>query len=115
MDTIPVIALKNKSKEGRYLAAHMDVGDWDDPDLDVEIDEIENAFLIYREDLSKPGEKDIEQLKAESETYKKFMFDKFGEDALVTFDMEKWLQVYEPVHLEITREQLEYARDLDLD
>ncbi|WP_445506826.1 hypothetical protein [Niallia sp. 03190] len=112
MKTVPVIALKNKSKENRYLAANMDVGDWSDPELDVSIDEIGNAFLIWRKDLSKPTEKDIDEVKAASEAYKKFMFEKFGENAIVSFDFEKLLKEYDPVDLEITREQFEQAKEI---
>jgi hypothetical protein len=114
VEKIPVIVFKNKSKEGRYLAASIDVGDWSDEDLDISIDDIENAFMIWRKDLSKPNEQDIEQLKDESEAYKKMMVEKFGEDAIISFDVEKWLQLYEPVNLEITKEQFEHAIDLAL-
>lgn len=112
MKKIPVIVFKNKSKVDRYLAANMDVGDWDDDALDVSINEIENAFMFWRKDLAKPNEEDIEQLKNDSRAYKKFMIEKFGNDALVSFDVERWLEYYEIVHLEVTREQYEYAREL---
>jgi hypothetical protein len=112
MSKIPVMVLKNKSKEDRYLAASMDVGDWSDEDLDLKIDEIENAFMVWRKDLSKPTDQDLEQLKKESAAHKKFMIEKFGDDALISYDVEKWLEYYEPIHLEITEEQFEHARDL---
>lgn len=92
----------------------MELGDWDDKNLDVTINNIECAFLIWRTDFSKPNERDIEKLKAESAEYKKFMLEKFGNDAIISFDVEKWLEYYEPVHLEITREQYEQARELAL-
>lgn len=112
MKSIPVIVLKNKSKENRYLAASMDVGDWDDPDLDVTQDEIQNAFMIWRKDLTKPTEEDLALVKEESEAHKKYMNEKFGKEAVVSYDVEKWLKYYEPVHLEITKEQYEHARNL---
>jgi hypothetical protein len=113
-EKVPVMALKNKSKENRYLAASIDVGDWSDEDLDVSIDDIENAFMIWKKDFSKPNEQDVDQLKAESEAYKKMMVGKFGKDAIISFDVEKWLQFYEPVNIEITREQFENVLDLVL-
>ena len=115
MNKIPVIAFKNKSKESRFLAASLDVGDWSDEDLDVSIEDIENAFMIWRKDLSAPNEQDVESLKAESAAHKKIMRDKFGPDAMVSFDMEEILNFYDPVHLEITKEQYEHALELSLD
>jgi hypothetical protein len=109
---IPVIAFANKSKVNRYLAASMDFGDWEDPDLDVKQEEIENAFMIWRNDLTKPTEQDLENLKAESAAHKKNMHDKFGPDAMVSFDMEEILEHYEPLYLEITQEQYEIALSL---
>jgi hypothetical protein len=109
---IPVIVLKNKQKEARYLASSMDVGDWSDKDLDVSIDDIENAFMIWRKDLTKPTEQDLAEVKAESVAHKKYMLEKFGENAVISYNVEKWLEYYEPVHLEISIEQYEYARDL---
>lgn len=110
---VPVIVFKAKNKEDRFLAASIDVGDWSDPDLDVTRDDIQNAFMIWRNDFSQPGEQDIEKLIEQSEAHKKFIFEKFGKDGFTSFDVEKWLEIYEPVHLEITKEQYEYARDLD--
>lgn len=112
MGKVPVIAFKNKTKEDRYLAQSMDVGDWEDPDLDIKSDEMENAFMIWRIDLTKPTEEDLENVKAESAAHKKHMIDKFGPDVMVSFDMEEILKIYEPVHLEITKEQYEHALSL---
>lgn len=109
---IPVIALKNKLKENRFLAANMDVGDWEDPDLDVAIDDIGNAFLIWRKDLTKPTDEDLENVKEASARHKKYMFDKFGENAIVSYDVEEWLKHYDPVDLEITKEQFEQAKEI---
>jgi len=111
MRKIPVIALKNKSKENRFLAASMDVGDWDDPELDVALVDIGNAFLIWRKDLTQPTDEDLENVKEGSIQHKKYMVEKFGEDAIVSFDVEEWLKHYEPIHLEITEEQFEIAKD----
>lgn len=110
MRKIPVIALKNKSKENRFLAANMDVGDWDDLELDVALDDIGNAFLIWRKDLEKPTEEDLENVKQGSIQHKKYMIEKYGKDAIVSFDVEEWLKYYEPIHLEITEEQFEIAK-----
>jgi hypothetical protein len=59
MNTIPVIVLKNKLKEDRYLASSIDVGDWEDPDLDVTLNDIESAFIVWRKDFKKPNEEDV--------------------------------------------------------
>lgn len=112
MSKIPVMVLKNKSKENRFLAASMDAGDWDDPDLDVTKENIKNAFMVWRKDLSPTTEKDLEQLKSDSAAYKKLMIKKFGDDAIISFDVEKWLEHYDPVHLEITKSDFERARNL---
>lgn len=111
MPLIPVMAFKNKSKENRFLALSIDHGDFNDPELDVSLDNVEDAFLIYREDLTKPTDKDLDNVKAESEAHKKYLLDKFGENAFSSFDVEEWLKHYDPVHLEITQEQFEMAKD----
>lgn len=110
MRKIPVIALKNKSKENRFLAANMDVGDWSDPELDVALDDIGNAFLIWRKDLTQPTNDDLEDVKRGSIQHKKYMIEKYGKDAIVSYDVEEWLKYYEPIYLEITKEQFEIAK-----
>ncbi|XQY90661.1 hypothetical protein ACNRWW_14135 [Metabacillus sp. HB246100] len=112
---VPVIVLKNKSKEDRYLASHMDFGDWEDPDLDVKLNEVECAYMIWRKDLSVPNEVDVENVKKESEELKKFMIKKFGDAAFVSFDFEEILKVYEPINIEISYEKFEIAKDLNED
>lgn len=112
---VPVIVLKNKTKNNRYLASHMDSGDWEDPDLDVKIDEIECAYMIWRDDLSVPNESNVEEVRKFSEIYKKHMIDKFGEDAIISFDFEEILKVYDPVNIEIPYEKFEIAKDINED
>ncbi|MFS0560118.1 hypothetical protein AB1K91_05215 [Terribacillus sp. 179-K 1B1 HS] len=109
---IPVIAFKNKNKDNRYLAASMDAGDWSDEDLDVTLRDIGCAYLVWREDLSKPDQADIEQLLESSRKYKQFMKDNFGDDAMVSFDVDGWLEMYDPVKLEITEKQLQQAKEM---
>jgi hypothetical protein len=109
---IPVMAFKSKSKENRFLAANIDVGDWSDPDLDVLLDNIENASLIWRKDLTKPTDKDLNKLKELSAEHKKHMIEKFGDNAMISFDVEEWLKHYDPVHLEITRKQFNHAKEI---
>ncbi|WP_163538279.1 hypothetical protein [Gracilibacillus sp. YIM 98692] len=111
MNTIPVIAFKNKAKKDRFLSNGPDAGDWSDDDLDVSVSEIENAFMIWRGDLTKPTDKDVEALKEESKAHKNFMLDQYGTDAVINFDVEQWLEQYEPVNLEITKEQWELAKE----
>ena len=111
--TIPVIVLKHKEKESRYLASSMDFGDWEDPDLDVKLDEIECAYMIWREDLSVLDETDVEEVKKFSAFHKQYMIDKFGKDAIVSFDMEEILKVYVPVNIEIPYEKFKLAKSLN--
>lgn len=113
MKKVPVIVFQNKENKDRYLASSMDVGDWEDENLDITIDEIENAFMIWHANLQKldMDEAIQEQIK-HSRAYKKAMIDKFGENAIVTYDVEGWLEMYDPVHFEITIEQFEHARNL---
>lgn len=110
---VPVIVLKNKNKDNRYLASHMDFGDWEDPDLDVTFDNIDCAYMIWREDLSLPDASDVEEVRKFSEIHKKYMIDKFGEDAFVSFDFEEILKVYEPQNIEISYGTFEIAKDLN--
>ncbi|WP_200411389.1 hypothetical protein [Virgibacillus salexigens] len=102
---IPAIAFKNKNKIDRYLSNGLDAGDWSDEDLDVAHESLENAFLIVRDGHSMPTDEDVEALLGESKAYKKFMIDKFGDDALISFDVERWFEHYEPVFVKLTEEQ----------
>ncbi|WP_121605544.1 hypothetical protein [Virgibacillus sp. Bac332] len=108
---VPAIAFKNKDKTERYLSNGPDAGDWSDEDLDVAHESLEDAFLIVREDHSMPTDEDVEALLEESKAYKKFMIDKFGDDALISFDVEKWLEHYEPVLVELTEEQYTASKE----
>lgn len=110
---VPVIVLKNKTKDNRYLASHMDFGDWEDPDLDVTFDNIDCAYMIWRDDLSVPDALDVEEVRKFSEIHKKYMLDKFGEDTFVSFDFEEILKVYEPKNVEIPYGTFEIAKDLN--
>ncbi|WP_182200110.1 hypothetical protein [Paraliobacillus salinarum] len=107
MKTVSVIAFKNKDKDNRFLSNGMDAGDWSDEDLDVHIDNIENAFMIWRKDFSKPTENDVDDLLKQSQAHKKLMIKRFGDDAIINFDVENWLIQYEPINLEITKEQFQ--------
>ncbi|CDQ41486.1 hypothetical protein [Virgibacillus salexigens] len=109
---IPAIAFKNKNKIDRYLSNGLDAGDWSDEDLEVAHESLEDAFLIIREDHSVPTDEDVEALIEESKAYKKFMIDKFG-DNLISFDVEKWLEHYEPVLVELTEEQYTASKEWD--
>ncbi|KAB8139286.1 hypothetical protein F9U64_01285 [Gracilibacillus oryzae] len=108
---IPVIAFKNKAKEDRYLANGPDAGDWDDEELDVHIDDIQNAFLIWRIDKTKPTQEDLENIIKESREHKQNMIERFGDASLISYDVEKWLEDYEAAWIEITKEQLEASKE----
>ncbi|MBU8598462.1 hypothetical protein KM908_20330 [Alkalihalobacillus clausii] len=111
--TIPVIVFKSKSKEDRYLALSPDAGDWSDPDLDVSIEDIERARMIYRDDLTKPDATDVEEWRRLSNGFKKAMRESYGYDAPISFDVELWLKHYEPVNIELTQEQFDAAKEWD--
>lgn len=98
---VPVIVLKHKQKEGRYLAADIDVADFSDPDGDVTMDDIQDAFIIVRNDRQKPGQLEIDEVIAHSEAHKTYMHEKFGDRASVSYDVAKWLETYEPVNIDM--------------
>ncbi|WP_419893252.1 hypothetical protein [Oceanobacillus kimchii] len=110
---INAIAFKNKSKEDRFLSNGPDAGDWSDEDLDVKIDSIEDAFLIVREDRSTPNDDDLKNLVMESRMHKKIMKERFGEDAIISFDVDEWFKHYDPVLISITEEELEASKKWD--
>jgi hypothetical protein len=112
VNMIMAIVLRNKTNQDRYLAASMDVGDWEDENLDVTIDHIQNAYLIIRKDLSIPTIADFEEHKTLHARHKQYMIDKFGEDALIGLDFEGACEHYEPVNIEITQEQYDYSKEL---
>lgn len=102
---IPVMLLKNKAKDEHFLASGVDFIDEGDPDGDVTLKYVENAFAIVRNDFQAPTNEDLERVKAMSVEHKKNMIAKFGEHAVVFYDVEKWLQSYKPINVEITLEQ----------
>lgn len=95
--TIPAIAFKAKNKEGRYLCDGLDCGDWDDEYLDTAV--LHDALLIIRNDLSKPGEKDIE------DCYN------FFSKLPMSNDVQFMKDHYDPVEVELTLEQLAIVRE----
>ena len=109
---VPVMVLKNKSKENRYLAASPDDGDWDDPDLDVTLEDIENGYMIWRKDLMPPTEKEYEAAKKAFASYKRALQERFGPDAHLGLDFDQVVKDYEPVNIEISADQFEYAKHL---
>lgn len=109
---VSVMVLKNKSKENRYLAASPDDGDWEDPDLDVTLEDIENGYMIWRNDFSPPTEKEFEAAKKTFAEYKRVMQERFGPDAFIGLDFDQVVKDYEPVNIEISLDQFEYAKHL---
>lgn len=112
MNKVPVIVLRNKTNLDRYLASSMDVGDWDDENLDVTVKDIQNAYLIVRKDLAVPTTADFEEHKALHAKFKQMLIEKFGENACISMDFEGVCEAYEPVNIEITKEQYDYAKEL---
>jgi hypothetical protein len=107
---IPAIALRNKTNSDRYLAANSDVGDWDDENLDVTLDNIQNGYLIIRKDLIAPTMADFEERKEWHQKLKDVLTNMFGPDPFVSLDFEAVCEHYDPVNIEITPEQFEYAK-----
>jgi len=101
LSDVPVIVLKNRSKEGRYLAESADLGDWGDEDLDVTMDDIENAFIIVRDDYTVPDFTDVENKQQEFAIYKSMLQETFGSNAFISFDFEEALKHYEPINITI--------------
>lgn len=90
---VPAIVFKNRHKEGRYLPESMDLGDPDDDDLDITIDEIENALIVVSDDLTTPDEKDVQKVR---DFFKSIKF---------ALDFDVVDVHYEPVHVKLTIEQ----------
>lgn len=112
MNKVPVMVLRNKTNPSRYLAASMDVGDWEDENLDVTIKDIQNAYLIVRKDLTVPTIADFEEHRALHAVWKKALIKQYGDDACISLDFEGVCEHYEPVNIEITQEQYDYSREL---
>ncbi|SDD27876.1 hypothetical protein SAMN02799630_02855 [Paenibacillus sp. UNCCL117] len=112
MNKVPVMVLRNKSNPDRYLAASMDVGDWDDENLDVTLNDIQNAYMVVRKDLSRPTAADFEEHKALHAKWKQVLIEKYGENACISLDFEGVCEHYEPVNIEITQDQYNYSKDL---
>ncbi|MNW46850.1 hypothetical protein D3C74_241640 [compost metagenome] len=112
MNKIPVMVMRNKTNAERYLAANVDVGDWEDENLDVKLDDIQNAYMIVKKDLSVPTNEDFENVKIVHALTKKIMIEKYGDNAFISLDFEGVCEAYEPVNIEITQEQYKYALDM---
>lgn len=112
MGKVPVMVLRNKTNPERYLAASADVGDWDDENLDVTLDNIGDAYMIARRDQSVPTLEDFEEHKKFHAEHKRRMIERFGDSAIIGLDFESVCEHYEPGIIEITQEQYEYAREM---
>lgn len=109
ISTVPVIVLKHRGKDGRYLAADIDVADFSDPDGDVTMDDIQDAFIIVRNDRQKPGQPEIDEVIAHSEAHKAYMLEKFGDRASISYDVAKWLETYEPINIDMPVDKFNLA------
>ena len=109
---IPVMVLRNKTNPDRYLAASVEVGDWKNENLDVTMEDIQNAYMITRNDLTPPMPEDFEEHKEVHAKHKRLLIERFGENACISLDFEGVCESYEPINIEITLEQYEYAKEL---
>lgn len=109
---IPVMVLRNKTNPERYLAASADVGDWDDENLDVKLNDIQNAYMIIRKDLAIPTAADFEDHKKWHAELKRVLTEKWGPAPFISLDFDGVCEHYEPINIEITQEQYEYAKSL---
>ncbi|SYX87671.1 hypothetical protein [Paenibacillus alvei] len=80
--------------------------------MDVTLKGIQNAYMIIRKDHSAPTTEDFEEHKKWHAELKRVLTEKFGSDPFVSMDFEAVCEHYEPVNIEITNEQLEYAMEL---
>ncbi|PWW06315.1 hypothetical protein DFQ01_103217 [Paenibacillus cellulosilyticus] len=109
---IPIMVLRNKTNPERYLAANIDVGDWEDENLDVTLEDIQNAYMIIRKDLAVPTLQDFEEHKNFHAEMKRMLIEKFGPDPFISLDFESVCEAYEPFNTEITQEQYDFAKEL---
>lgn len=98
---IPVMLLKNKNKDDRFLAISIEHADFTDPDGDVLLDDIVNAHVIHRADNQPPTEKDIDEILVASNAYIEKMHALFGPDAFISLDFSEVLEKYEPFSTEV--------------
>lgn len=68
--------------------------------------------MIVREDLQPPTSEDFENERKAHAAHKKFMIEKYGENAFISLDFEGVCGAYEPVNIEVTQEQYDYAKDM---
>ncbi|MFB5761124.1 hypothetical protein [Paenibacillus medicaginis] len=94
---IKAIAFKAKGKEGRYLCDGIECGDWSDEFLDTTV--LTDALLIIRNDLTEPGDQDIE------DCYN------FFSSLPISNDVQFVKDNYDPVPVVLTQAELEIVRE----
>lgn len=92
---IPVIAFKAKNKD-RFLCDGLECVDWEDELGDVA--DIHEALLVIRKDFSKPDKNDVDD------------FYNFISELPLSYDVQFIKDNYDPVDLEITKEELTIVR-----
>ncbi|MOA63703.1 hypothetical protein D3C78_1895200 [compost metagenome] len=68
--------------------------------------------MIERKDLVAPTMGEIEKRRKFHIELKQMLTEKFGPDQFMSLDFEAACEYYEPVNIEITQEQFEYAKEL---
>lgn len=109
--TIPVLVFESKREKGRYLANGIDCADTSH--IDGDVDDLEMAMMIWRLDHKVPTKRDLQENIDLSKEHKKRMHELYGDQAIVNFDMELWLELYDPVVKHLDVETFNNAREWD--
>ena len=109
--TIPVLVFESKREKGRYLSNGIDCADSDH--IDGDVDDLEMAMMIWRIDLQVPTKKDLQEHIDLSREHKKRMRELYGDEAIVNFDMDLWLELYDPVVRHLDKHTFNNAREWD--
>ena len=112
--TVDVIVFENRENKGRYLALSMEYGDFGDENLDNAFEDIENCFMLWKKDLTKPDiEESMKEFKKQSDRTKEIMKERFGDNFFLSIDYDKIIKMYEPKIVTISHEQFEIAKNME--
>jgi len=109
--TIPVLVFESKREKGRYLSNGIDCADTSHVDGDV--NDLKMAMMIWRLDHQVPTKRDLKENIDLSREHKKSMHELYGDEAIVNFDMDLWLELYDPVVRHLDFDTFKNAREWD--